>query len=290
MIVMRLKGGLGNQMFQYALGRRLAIDRNTDLMLDTASYHYDRLRVYRLDVFKIKASASDRLPFVATDSRFKYINHILQKVKSLFGKPYQIIKERGFPFDPAILECSDQAYLDGFWQSEQYFNSVAPIIREDLTLKTPIVGELKAIAEQIQATLNSVSLHVRRGDYVSNPVTTAFHGVCGVDWYLQAASMMEERLNNPTFFVFSDDYEWAKENLRFQSNAVFIKPSPDGQECNDLHVMSLCQNNIIANSSFSWWGAWLNTNPNKIVIAPKTWFVGGPQDTKDLIPSSWIRI
>lgn len=290
MIVMRLKGGLANQIFQYALGRRLAIDRNTDLMLDTASYRYDRLREYRLDVFNIKASASDSLPFVATDSRFKYVNHIFQKIKSLFTKPYQIIKEKGFPFDPTILECSDQAYLDGFWQSEQYFDSVAQIIREDLALKTPITGELKKLAEQIKATPNSVSLHVRRGDYVSNPVTTAFHGVCGVDWYMQAAGMMEERLSNPTFFVFSDDYEWAKANLHFQSNAVFIKPSPDGQECNDLHVMSLCQNNIIANSSFSWWGAWLNTNPNKIVIAPKVWFVGGPQDTRDLIPSSWVRI
>lgn len=290
MIVMRLKGGLGNQMFQYALGRRLAIDHNTDLMLDTASYHYDRLRVYRLGVFNIKASASDSLPFVATDSRFKYVNHILQKVKSLFGKPYQIIKEKGFPFDPTILDCSDQAYLDGFWQSEQYFDSVAQIIRDDLQLKTPIAGELKTLAEQIKATPNSVSLHVRRGDYVSNPVTTAFHGVCGVDWYMQAADMMSERLVNPTFFVFSDDYEWAKANLNFQTNAVFIKPSPDGQECNDLHVMSLCQNNIIANSSFSWWGAWLNSNPNKIVIAPKVWFVGGPQDTRDLIPNSWHRI
>lgn len=290
MIVIRLKGGLGNQIFQYALGRRLAIDRNTDLVLDTASYRYDRLRVYRLDVFNIKATTSECLPFVATESRFKYVNHIFQKIKSLFGKPYQIIQEKGFPFDPTILECSDQAYLDGFWQSEQYFDSVAQIICEDLALKTPISGELKTLADQIKATPNSVSLHVRRGDYVSNPVTTAFHGICGVEWYTQAASMMQERLTNPTFFVFSDDYEWAKANLRFQSNAVFIKPSPDGQECNDLHVMSLCQNNIIANSSFSWWGAWLNTNPNKIVIAPKVWFVGGPQDTKDLIPSSWIRI
>lgn len=290
MIVMRLKGGLGNQMFQYALGRRLAIDHNTDLMLDTASFNHDRLRVYRLDVFNIKASASDRLPFVATDSRFKYVNHIFQKIKSLFGKPYQIIKEKGFPFDPTILHCSDQAYLDGFWQSEQYFDSVSQIIREDLALKSPIADELQKLAEQIKATPNSVSLHVRRGDYIANPVTTAYHGVYGVDWYLEAVSTIEERLTNPTFFIFSDDYEWVKENLHLKSPAVFIRPSPDGQECNDLYVMSLCQNNVIANSSFSWWGAWLNTNPNKIVIAPKVWFIGGPQNTHDLIPSSWIRL
>jgi len=290
MIVMRLKGGLGNQLFQYALGRRLAIEKNTDLLLDSASYRYDHLREYRLDLFNIKASASDRLLFVATDSRFKYLNHLIQRFKSFFSKPFQIIKEKGFPFDPEVLNCSEQAYLDGFWQSEKYFDSVAHILREDLTLKMPITGALEKLEDQIRNSSHSVSLHVRRGDYVSNPVTTAFHGVCGVEWYMHAASMMEERLEKPTFFIFSDDYEWAKENLRFQSNTVFIKPSPDGQECNDLYLMSLCQNNIIANSSFSWWGAWLNTNPKKIVIAPKVWFVGGPQNTADLIPSSWIRV
>ena len=177
MIVMRLKGGLGNQLFQYALGRRLAIEKNTDLQLDTASYRYDHLREYRLDNFQVKASYSDRLPFVATDSRFKYVNHIFQKIKSLFGKPYQIIKEKGFPFDPTILECSDQAYLDGFWQSEQYFAPIADLIRHDLRLKNPLPTTLQALADQIQAT-NAIAVHVRRGDYVSNPITTAYHGVC----------------------------------------------------------------------------------------------------------------
>ena len=289
MIVMRLKGGLGNQLFQYALGRYLSHTKNTTLQLDTASYHIDRLRVYRLDCFQIEASASDRLPFFATDGRLKRLNSLIQGFKGVFSKPYQIIKERDFSFDPGVLECSDQAYLDGFWQSEQYFLPIAQVIRQDLRLKNPLPTHLQELALQIESC-NAVALHVRRGDYVSNPITTAYHGVCSVEWYEKAAAHMMAKVEKPTFFVFSDDYEWVRENLRLNAPTVFIPPSPDGQECNDLHVMSLCQHNIIANSSFSWWGAWLNANPKKIVIAPQQWFAGGKHNTKDLIPHSWIRL
>ena len=289
MIVMRLKGGLGNQLFQYALGRYLSHTKNTTLELDTASFHIDRLRVYRLDCFQIAATASDRLPFFATDGRLKHFNTLIQAFKGLFSKPFQIIKERAFSFDASVLNCSDQAYLDGFWQSEQYFAPIADVIRHDLRLKSPLPPALQELASQIQAT-NAVAVHVRRGDYVSNPTTTAYHGVCSVQWYEEAAKQMMQKVDKPTFFVFSDDYEWVRENIHFDAPTVYIPPSPDGQECNDMHVMSLCQHNIIANSSFSWWGAWLNANPNKIVIAPKQWFAAGNHDTKDLIPQSWIRL
>jgi hypothetical protein len=177
MIVMRLKGGLGNQLFQYALGRALSLSKNTTLQLDTSSFKSDTLREYRLDSFNIAASTSDQLPFFATDGRAKYFNTLIQGIRGLFSKPYQIIKEKGFSFDPSVLECSDHAYLDGFWQSEQYFTSFAQAICKDLSLKTPLQGDLKDLAEQISLT-NAVSLHVRRGDYVSNPTTTAYHGVC----------------------------------------------------------------------------------------------------------------
>ena len=145
------------------------------------------------------------------------------------------------------------------------------------------------MAQRIIST-NAISIHVRRGDYVTNPTTTAFHGVCGVEWYANAAQLMETKISNPTYFVFSDDYEWAKSNLKFSAETIFVPPSPDGQEAHDMSVMSLCQHNIIANSSFSWWAAWLNPNPNKIVIAPQKWFASGPQKTDDLIPPSWLRI
>ena len=286
---MRLKGGLGNQLFQYALGRHLSIIRNTPLQLDTSSYKTDTLREYRLDSFQINVRHSDKLPFFSTEGRARHLNSIIQGIRGIFYKSYQIIKEKNFSFDATILDCSEDAYLDGFWQSEKYFSSIAQTIRKDLRLNNSIQGPLQEIAEQIQTT-NSISIHVRRGDYVLNPTTTAYHGVCGIEWYESAVKLIKDKVNQPTFFIFSDDYAWAKENLQFQSPAVFITPSPEGQECNDMHVMSLCKHNIIANSSFSWWGAWLNANPEKIVIAPKNWFIAGPKNTQDLIPDSWFRV
>jgi len=289
MIIMRLKGGLGNQLFQYALGRHLSITKNVPLQLDTSSYKVDSLREYRLFPFHIHAIATEKLPFFATDGKARHLNRIVQAIRGLFSKPFQIIREPNFSFDAAVFQCSDQTYLDGFWQSEKYFLPITKILREDLQLKTTIDGDLQEIADQIRTT-NAVSIHVRRGDYISNPTTTAFHGVCDVEWYEKAVNALESRVTDATYFVFSDDYEWAKANLCFRSNMVFVSPSPDGKEAQDMHVMSLCQHNIIANSSFSWWAAWLNSNPNKIVIAPEKWFASGPQKTADLIPANWLRI
>lgn len=289
MIVMRLKGGLGNQMFQYALGRRLSIDHNTTLALETSSFKTDHLRVYRLDTFQISATASDQLPFFPTTGPKRRINTFLQFFRKLIGRPFDILKERSFDFDPSVLNCSVNAFLDGFWQSEQYFSTIRQTLINDFQPTQPLTGELAHIANAI-TQCNAVAIHVRRGDYVSDPTTTAYHGVCSKQWYEQAAQYMKAKIPELQFFVFSDDFEWAKNNLSFDAPTTFIKPSPDGLECHDLYAMTLCKHNIIANSSFSWWGAWLNQHPNKIVIAPKQWFIAGPQTTDDLIPKSWIRL
>lgn len=290
MIVMRLKGGLGNQIFQYALGRRLSLDHNTELALETSSFKTDHLRKYRLNTFQIQANiVSNTLPFFPTTGRKRRLNTVLQFFRKLVGKPFEIYKETGFSFDPQVLKCSSNSFFDGFWQSEQYFSSVRSILLADLIPAKPLQGMLAHIANEISQS-NSVSIHVRRGDYVSDPTTTAYHGVCSKEWYEQAAKHMKQRVPDLHFFVFSDDYDWAKSNLTFGAPTRFIEPSPDGLECNDLYAMSLCKHNVIANSSFSWWGAWLNQNPNKIVISPKQWFIAGPQNTDDLIPKNWIRL
>lgn len=289
MIVMRLKGGLGNQMFQYALGRRLSLEHQTDLALETSSFKTDHLREYRLNTFQINGNASDSLLFFPTTGPKRRINYFLQFVRKIIGNPYQIFKEKNFDFDPEVLKSSSNAFFDGFWQSEKYFLPIRQTLLSDFTPIIPLSGELAHIAQNIQAC-NAVSIHVRRGDYVSDPTTTAYHGVCSKDWYENAAQYMKDYVPNLEFYVFSDDYEWAKNNLEFNAPTTFVKPSPDGLECHDLYAMSLCKHNVIANSSFSWWGAWLNQNPNKMVIAPRKWFVAGPQTTNDLIPESWIRI
>jgi len=290
MIIVRLKGGLGNQLFQYALGRHLAVKRQTDLILDSTSFQKDQLRTYRLNSFQIKAKPSNRFWFF-TDSRIgRRLNPLLEKVRALISQSITVVEEKSFEFDPRILDAPNFAYLNGYWQSEQYFSSIQVQLREDLQLTQALSHKQQVLADQITGNPFAVSLHVRRGDYVADPTTTAFHGLCPLEWYDQATSFILAKEPHAQFYVFSDDYKWVKDNLKLAAPMNFIEASPDGQEAIDMHLMSLCKHNIIANSSFSWWGAWLNNNPQKIVIAPRRWFTSDHQNTVDLIPAQWIRL
>ena len=285
---MHLKGGLGNQLFQYALGRHLSLIHNSPLLLDIMSFDSDKLRNYRLDAFNICAHIAPP----------RYINTFLRRLiaKIQFRNPFKyycasetFIIENGFAFQPEILNCPEDTYLDGYWQSHRYFDAIAPIIRSDLTLKDPLSKYLSILKSEISST-NSVSIHVRRGDYANNPVTTNYHGLCSLDWYQQAFGKMQSLVKNAKYFVFSDDPDWVTANLKLNAPTAYILPSADGKEAHDLYLMSQCKHNIIANSSFSWWAAWLNPNTQKNIIAPKIWFSGADHDTKDLIPNDWIRI
>ncbi len=180
-------------------------------------------------------------------------------------------------------------YLQGYWQSEKYFKDIEKIIRDDFTFSEEPDYQNKQMADTIKCC-EAVSLHVRRGDYVSNPVTTEYHGICSEDYYRRAVREVERYCKNPQFFVFSDDPSWAKENLETGYPTTIIDFNGSEKDYEDLRLMSLCQHHIIANSSFSWWGAWLSWNPQKIVIAPKKWFNRPEINTQDLIPESWIRI
>ena len=274
MIKINLKGGLGNQLFQYALGRHLAIIHKTSLMFDINSFTDDPLREYRLNAFNI---------FGQPDKAS------LNPIRHFFRRKFGAIKENGFEFQPEILKTPDNSFLDGYWQSEKYFSAIQEIIRSDLTLINPIPQDLIPLKNKITSS-NSVSIHVRRGDYDSNPTTTAFHGLCSIDWYKNAANEFTKTNEEFHFFIFSDDYDWVKENLRLDSPTTFIKPSANGDEAQDMYLMSLCKHNIIANSSFSWWAAWLNLNKSKKVIAPKRWFAQNTHNTSDLIPTEWIKL
>lgn len=290
MIIARLKGGLGNQLFQYAMGRVLARKHGTELILDTRGFSQDPLRNYRLDSFQIQAYPSKHFWFFPENRIGRRLNIFLQRFRKLTSQPLTLIRETQFSFNPADLLAPDHSYVDGYWQSEKYFASIRAQLLQDLCLAIPLSSSQADLAQAIQNDKDAVGLHVRRGDYVADPTTTAFHGLCSLDWYQQAAGLVCEQVPNANFYVFSDDYEWVKNNLKLAAPIRFIEPSPDGQEAIDLHLMSLCRHNIIANSSFSWWGAWLNNNPNKIVIAPQRWFAAGHQDTSDLIPEKWIRL
>jgi hypothetical protein len=188
-----------------------------------------------------------------------------------------------------VLDAPRDTHLDGYWQSEKYFQDIAATIRRDFTLATDLSAQDRAVADAI-ADVNAVSVHVRRGDYVTDARTRAAHGVCSNEYYLQACDMIIRRQPDPHFFVFSDDLDWCRSHLQLPGAATYVGHNGPDRDYADLYLMSQCRNHIIANSSFSWWGAWLNPRSDKVVIAPCQWFSGLDVDTRDVLPDGWIRI
>jgi hypothetical protein len=179
--------------------------------------------------------------------------------------------------------------LQGYWQSPKYFASIEPEIRTELKLREPLAGENLAVVNKIDTSL-AVSVHVRRGDYVTSVTTNQYHGTCGPEYYLAAEALLRQRLGEPTLFIFSDDPDWAAHNLRFESPTVIVRHNGPKRDYEDLRLMTLCKHHVIANSTFGWWGAWLCANPDKIVVAPRNWFRDASHSTADLIPEDWIRV
>ena len=286
MIVVGLKGGLGNQLFQYALGRRLAIEHGCPLILDDRALHSDPLRNFALNQFQINQTLATPLSY-PLHGVGAYLNPLYRLLPST--QSVTMANEKGFAFDPQVLEYDSGTYLNGYWQSERYFLPIRQTLLTDLVLAKPLSTEQSKLAEQIRG-INAVSLHIRRGDYVSDATTNSYHGLCDLNWYHRAVETIAQDVSNPHFYIFSDDYAWATKNVQLSHPTHFIEPQQDGHESIDMHLMSLCQHNIIANSSFSWWGAWLNQNLQKRVIAPANWFANAPHDTRDLIPASWQRL
>jgi len=269
MIIVRLIGGLGNQMFQYAAARRAAYVHSTTLKLDISAFNWYKLRKYSLNHFNIIeniATADDIAQFKG-----------------------QIIKQNFFHFNPDILKVPKDVYLDGYWQSEKYFADIEDIIRKEFRTKYELYGKNKELASYIQ-NCTSVSLHIRRGDYVSDPQTNSVHGTCTLDYYQRCISKLLEKITDPHFFIFSDDPKWVIANLHLDYPTTFVIHNGLEKDFEDLRLMSMCKHNIICNSSFSWWGAWLNANPGKMIFAPDQWFRSEKLYTGDLMPSTWQRI
>jgi hypothetical protein len=199
------------------------------------------------------------------------------------------VLEQFFHFDPNILKVSGHVYLDGYWQSERYFKDTEEIIRREFAIKRESDNANKQMADIIINT-NAVSVHVRRSDYVNDTKTNETHGTCSLEYYREGTEIIARENPNPHFFVFSDDPIWVKRNLLINHRTTYVKHNDADKNYEDLRLMSLCKHNIIANSSFSWWGAWLNKNPEKIVIAPKAWFQTNERSSEDLIPVTWQRI
>ena len=279
MIAVKLIGGLGNQMFQYALGRHLSIKNNCDLYMDINEFETYKLHKYSLQHFQIKENflKLEDVPKKSFFYRFKFINT-------------GVTQEREFNFSKNILDTKAPNYLEGFWQSELYFNEIRETLLKDFEVEKPLTGKNLEVFEEIKG-VESISLHIRRGDYVSNQQTNSFHGTCSLNYYKRALDYIsDEKPDDLNIFAFSDDPQWVKENLKTEIPIRFVDHNDADTNFEDLRLMSLCKNNIIANSTFSWWGAWLNQNSEKIVIAPQRWFNNDKVDTSDVVPNSWTKI
>jgi hypothetical protein len=287
MIYVTLMGGLGNQLFQYAFGRALSLRSGLELVLNLA-YLRDRAprghfspRNYDLDAFAIPVTTIEKDPHSILPPGI--LNRIERRIH-----PGKRVRPAGIGFDPALLDAVDGAVYEGYFQSERYFASHRAALLEDLVPRNvpgSASSELRARAE----TCESVAIHIRRGDYVTNPTVAATFGVCSLDYYRAAVARMSSKVPAPVFFLFSDDMDWVKAHLRLPGVCHYVDHNGPDSAWQDLWIMSGCRHAIIANSSFSWWGAWLNQNPDKVIIAPEPWFAGNP-DTGSVIPESWTRL
>ena len=288
MIVVRLCGGLGNQLFQYATGRRRAYVHQTELVLDVAWYSHipesDTPRSFELNQYPLKAR-----PTQGQEILWSMLQResLLQRFPSA-SRPWKKFRERNFDFDESVLNLNDNTYLEGYWQSYRYFEDIADIIRSEVIPLFPPASKDEAVRKEIAAT-QSVSVHVRRGDYISHKIAATVHGTCSSDYYRMAMAKVSSAVRNPHFFVFADDIEWARKQLISPFPIAFVDHNGAETAFQDLRLMSLCKHHIIANSSFSWWGAWLNPSKEKIVVAPGKWFADG-RPTPTLIPDVWIRL
>lgn len=294
MVVTEINSGLGNQMFQYAAGLSLSLRLEVPLLIDRSWYehaeHHQTPRQFELDKYPIPLRFAEA-KLLDDDFRLKG-SSLSQRLRNKLNrmKPYyrqRVFVEPHFHYDAHFEALKSPVMLSGYWQSEKYFLTAAEQVRKAFT--TPIPERLNPYLAQMQET-TAVSLHVRRGDMVNNPDVMQVHGYCNLDYYNSAISQMNQTFPGCRFFVFSDDLDWCRANLAESADCVYVEGNDGPLAYLDIQLMRNCHHHIIANSSFSWWGAWLNPRQDKRVIAPRRWFAHDRHDTRDLIPASWQRI
>jgi hypothetical protein len=294
MIIVELQGGLGNQMFQYACGKALSLKHNQKLLIDSSLLGPTKAetkdfmqRDYELAVFKLNAEVVGKQLLKSFEDSSFY-----KKTRKLLKLPYKKCYHE-IPGEGAsqLDKITSPVLLKGYWQSEQYFLDYKKEIRRDFAFQPDPIGEIEGALNQINKT-NSVSVHFRRGDYLSNPVAKKVLGPLDIGYYAGAIKKIQNELGNPFFYIFSDDPEWVKKNLPLSKNYKIMEEFQYNKPHYDLLLMSNCKHHIIANSSFSWWGAWLNADPKKIVIAPNRWFADEQMNKNStyLVPREWIKL
>lgn len=272
--IIKYNGGLGNQMFQYAFYLQLKKRHPLDVFLFDVEQSQWWHNGFELDgIFHLDCHKNAR-----------NYRRIKRHFSGLLDQFHTIKQDHSLEYSKEIM---DYSYLfsqyEGYWQSEKYFLPVEQDVRKSFTFDIELLNNgTRTIAQEIKGK-ETVSVHIRRGDYL----TFSGFGVCSIDYYMRAMSFITEKIHDPLFLFFSDDMSWVKENISY-SNAIYVSCNQGADSWQDMYLMSRCTHNIIANSSFSWWGAWLNENRNKIVIAPTRWFNYSPN--YDIIPQDWITL
>jgi len=339
MIAAKISDGLGNQMFQYATARSLAVRHGVEVLLDLSQYTNTKKtkrshlayaskegswRSFQLNNFNISAKLIRpteiiRLFFASDTSIIRrsikgesIINEVLGTSAEAFSYIYRsrslvesfccwlknrnhimrlsrrFLGESHYHFDPSILSAPNNVYLKGYWESEKYFLDIRDLICREFVLKQPLANRNLEYKKKLES-VESVGVHIRRGDNL-RPYALKKWGLIPIDYYKKSIGIISAKVSVPHVFVFSDDIGWCMENIQLGVPTTFIEGNDENTAFTDIELMRLCKHNIIANSSFGWWGAWLNRNKDKIVCAPAKWFNEFDVDTKDLIPESWIRV
>ncbi|HEY1173790.1 MAG TPA: alpha-1,2-fucosyltransferase [Verrucomicrobiae bacterium] len=308
MIVTRLEGGLGNQLFQYALGRKLSLHHGVELRLDCECYRRDSARKFVLDQFPIQATQatlSDIWRACPSEAASRVVvrlrpSRLAHSVAARLHSPYRlgefhpveampplmhgkVVRERHYHFDKEVLRSPNGSALIGFWHSERYFQDVRPQLLAELRVPPGDSAMARRIAE-----CESVSLHVRRTDMVKDPRYTA----TTAQYCHRAMEVFRAKLERPQFFVFSDDAGWAYENLVTSPDVHMVSEEKGGDAVEEFRLMSHCRHHVLAASTFSWWAAWLNDRPEKVVVAPpaSVWLKQPNCDARDLLPPEWEQI
>ncbi len=283
MIITRIIGGMGNQMFQYAAGLSLAMKHETVLKLDLADMGKDPSRGFELTKLNtniIPATFEETQPYRESSLTKRAMLKLLPAHKRGY------YKEPHFKADPHFQDARDGSYLKGYWQSWKYFYDIKETIQEQFRVKDEYLGGVKELGNSFRDN-HTVSVHIRRGDYTSR-AALKYNGLLDGDYFNSALARMKVEHQGLEVKFFSDDINWVKTHVRTDLPHEFITGVSSHSAIEDFYLMQQCRHHIIANSSFSWWAAWLNAQPGKLVIAPAKWFATSKNDTSDLFPPEWI--
>ena len=291
MICSFIQGGLGNQLFQYAMGRAVATKMKRNLTLDARTYEINKIRRYQLPLFNIQAQEVRGLD----ERRIRFV--LSDKARSIQPAIYaiapwlkvEIVRDRESAYDSSVFQPRKRVLFIGFWQTEQYFAFMREQLLAELSFKESPSPENQKWLFEINQT-NAVCLHVRRTDYIGNADLAQLGSEDGLRYYRTAIDRIRDCFPDATFYIFSDDPKWTRDNIDAGPHARFITHNVGTNDHEDLRLMMHCKHFIIANSTFSWWGAWLATHPAKQVIAPRVWLLGNEQFSSQIVPPGWVRL